>query len=720
MTEPSLADSYQRALALFRQGQLAAAETACRAIVAEAPQHFEALRLLAEVLSRQQRIEEALPFLRQAATLRPGDIAAQGSLAVALSRLGQLDEAISRLTQLAELGPRSYHVHYNLGLTLAQAGRLQEAAPALERACQFDPSQGPIFACLGAVYRDLGKTEQAIRTLREAVRLTPDDSAAWYSLGKTYLQAADFAGAIEPLREAVRLRPAAAETRIDLGIALLRSRQPEAAMTEFGEAVRLAPGLALAHHNLANLLIETGGSVDEAEAAYRESLRLDPDFFSGHLNLGSLLADKGEVEAATAEYQQALRIRPDPSVASNVLLMMHYLPGVTSQGLLAAHRQYDRQYAQPLRPKNAPPSARGRRERLRIGFLSPDLACHPVGFFLIPLLEHLPHDLAEATCYSDRSRKDAITRRLAAASRWRDVKPLEDERLYELIREDQIDILFDLAGHTAHNRLPLFVRRPAPMQITWAGYVGTTGMAEMDYLLADRHHTPPGVEPLYTERILRMPHGYICYEPPAYAPPVGPLPAASNGFVTFGSFNNPRKMSGSTLCAWAKILQRLPDSRLVLKYHRFDSASVARRIREAFADQGIDDSRLDLQGKSPHDALFAQYNRIDIALDPMPYCGGLTTCEAAWMGVPVVTCPGETFASRHSLSHLSTVGVTELVADDEHDYVERAVALAGDLPRLALLRASLRERMAASKLCDAETFAADFVQRLREAWESDS
>jgi predicted O-linked N-acetylglucosamine transferase (SPINDLY family) len=354
-----------------------------------------------------------------------------------------------------------------------------------------------------------------------------------------------------------------------------------------------------------------------------------------------------------------------------------------------------------------------------LGFLSPDLGRHPVGYFLVRVLESLDPAQCETVCYSDRAVHDNVTARFqAAATRWHDVFGISDPRLAAEIRAEGIDILFDLAGHTSGNRLLVFARKPAPIQVTWAGYVGTTGLETMDYLLADRWEVPPGAEPYYRERVLRMPDGYVCFDPPADAPAVTPLPAPQRGGVTFASFNNPAKITPQVIEVWSRILDRLPGSRLVLKFRGQDEGGVARRFLDLFAAQGIDRDRVELLGGSPHAEFLAAYQRVDLALDPFPYNGGLTTCEALWMGVPVITCPGQTFAGRHSLSHLSNVGLTETIAADLDQYVELAVGLAADLPRLASLRAGLRQRVAASPLCDGKRFAANLTALLRAVWET--
>ena len=293
---------------------------------------------------------------------------------------------------------------------------------------------------------------------------------------------------------------------------------------------------------------------------------------------------------------------------------------------------------------------------------------------------------------------------------------MSDERLAKQIRADGIDILFDLSGHTANNRMLVFARKPAPIQITWIGYEGTTGLTAMDYLIADRHVIPEGSEKHYCERVLRMPDGYLCYDPPTAAPPVGELPALIKGYATFGSFNNLAKITPEVIAVWAKILRRMPESRLLMMYCGLGDPTVTQRYIDLFEAQGVEPQRLELLPPTSYSEYLATYHQVDVVLDPFPFSGGTTTCEALWMGVPVVTWPGETFAGRHSLSHLSNVGLTETIARDLSGYVDIAVSLTSDTSRLAAIRASLRERVAASPLCDGERFADNLGALLREAW----
>ena len=385
-----------------------------------------------------------------------------------------------------------------------------------------------------------------------------------------------------------------------------------------------------------------------------------------------------------------------------------------------AHAEFDRRHAAPLRGALTQQAAVAHRhDRLRLGFVSPDLGRHPVGYFLVRALENLSPAQHEIICYSDRVLHDDLTRRLqAAAAQWRDVKCLSDQRLAEQIREDGVDVLFDLAGHTGDNRLLVFARKPAPVQITWIGYEGTTGLEAIDYLLADRYMVPEGAERYYRESVLRMPEGYLCYDPPDAAPPVSPLPSLSKGYTPFGSFNNPAKITSEVVAVWARILRRAPAARLVLKYRGLGDPNVKRRYLDLFAAHDIAPQRIELLPASSYAEYLATYHQIDVALDPFPFSGSATTCEALWMGVPVITCPGETFASRHSLSHLSNLGLTETIARDFDEYVELAASLAGDLPRLAALRGNLRQRMAASPLCQGKRFATNFASLLHDVWKT--
>jgi protein O-GlcNAc transferase len=361
----------------------------------------------------------------------------------------------------------------------------------------------------------------------------------------------------------------------------------------------------------------------------------------------------------------------------------------------------------------------GRDRPLNVGILSGSLRTHPVGWLTIAGFEHLDRDAFHIVCLSRAPQPgDPIALRfLTAARRWENVSPLDDDALARRARELGIDILIDLGGHGDGARMGACARRLAPVQIKWVGMQNhSSGLPEMDWFLTDRWETPPALESLYSERMLRMPDGYVCYSPPSHAPDVVAPPVLRNGYVTFGCFNNLAKITPCTIETWCQVLHAVPGSRLVLKTHQLGDAPTAAGFLRAFGRYGIDPSRVETRGSSPHRLFLASYNEIDIVLDPFPYSGGLTTCEALWMGVPTVTLPGEIFASRHSASHLSNAGFPEWVARDGEHYIEMAVARARDADGLAMSRETMRERVRASPLCDAPRFGRALGMALRHAW----
>jgi predicted O-linked N-acetylglucosamine transferase (SPINDLY family) len=603
---------------------------------------------------------------------------------------GRLSEAEQIYRQVLESDPREHDALHLLGVVAHQRGRHDEAMSSIRRSLAVDGSQAKIHNSLGAVHHALGRLPEAVACFRQSIMLDMN-----YPEGHN-----------------------------NLGLALLDQRRPAEAVPPLERAVLLKPDYATAHNNLGLALAALGRDA-EAVACYERALQLRADLWQAHANLGSLRQRLGQMDEAVACFTEAHRfVMQSPAVPqaqkplASLLLMMHYRTGVTLQELAAAHAEFDRAFGADVRKEWVPhDNDRDPERRLKVGLVSPSLHAHPVGFFVVGLLEHLDPEQVEVACYDTSGSADDLTARIRAkAAIWRGVSAWDDERLAGQIRADGIDILFDLAGHREGNRLMVFARKPAPIQVTWGDYPGTTGLSAIDYILADRQQVPPGAERHYGERVLRMPDAYVCYAPPAYAPPVSPLPALEQRHVTFGSFNNPAKLNAGVVKAWSRILGRVSGSRLVLKYHRMDDPVLAGHLRESFKGHGIDPGRLTFLGASPHAQLLECYGDIDVALDPFPYNGGLTTLESLWMGVPVVTCPGETFAGRHSLTYLSAIGLVGTIAGDLDEYVDVAVALAGDLPALADLRADLRGRVAASPLCDGERFAGHFQRLLRGIW----
>lgn len=564
-----------------------------------------------------------------------------------------------------------------------------------------------VAAVLGEAtkHHQAGRFEDAERLYRDVLRTVPNHPDALHQLGALAIQFQKHDVAIEHITRAISWNPEQADYRYHLALAYHEQGNLATAIMHYREAVRLDETKAAAWNNLGNVF-RSEGRVDDAVLCYRRVVELKPNDSASAVSLGRALKDQARVPEAIEQFAAAVRHDPAcPQAHSHHIFARQYVPGVTAERLHQAHKKWDA--ACGISKTTQPRSKPG--QKLRVGFVSPDLGYHPVGLFLAPLVERIDSQRMTTVCYSSREKFDAQSDRIRqAVDQWHDVLKLSDEELTDKIRDDRIDILFDLAGHTDNNRLPVFARRAAPVQITWAGYVGTTGLAEMDCLLADGYHVPSDAGEFYSERVLRMPHGYIVYEPPSYAPSCGPPPASTAGHFTFGCFNNPSKLNEHTLSLWADIMRQLPESRLMLKYKGFDQNAIQSWLAEFFRGCDIAPNRIVCLGNTTHVRHLEAYRQVDIALDPIPYSSGLTACECLLMGVPLVTTPGSTFAGRHAFSHLSNAGFTESIASDETGYVKRAVELARDLPRLTEIRETLRDRLLQSPLCDMDRYANDW------------
>jgi predicted O-linked N-acetylglucosamine transferase (SPINDLY family) len=526
-----------------------------------------------------------------------------------------------------------------------------------------------------------------------------------------------FDDAIAACRRAIELKPDYPEACNNLGNALNDSGRFDEAIASYRQAIQLKGDHPEVHNNLGIALRGTG-RLDEAVASYRRAIELKPDYPEAHNNLGNALKEMGQLDEAIAAYRRATVLRPKLSDAhSNLLSTLNYHPGWDPATIFEEHRRWHYRYAEPLQRFIQPHrNERSPDRRLRIGYVSPDFRKHPVGHFLLPLLMRHDHKHCEIFCYAQVRASDVLTEQLRThADHWHSLTGLQDGPAAELIRQHQIDILVDLSGHTAHNRLMFFAHKPAPVQVTFLGYPNTTGLATMDYRLTDAYADPPGLtEPWHSEQLFRLPQCAWCYQPAA-SPPIEPR---KEGPITFGCFNNFAKVTEPMLLLWARILHQVPGSRLLLKTRALSSENARQRVRQVLGEAGIDSECLELRGHEPaHDDHLALYQRLDVALDTFPYHGTKTTCEAMWMGVPVVTLAGKTHPSRVGVSLLNNIGLPELVANSPEEYVRLAVELAGDPPRLSHLRSTLRQRMEGSPLMDAPRFARDMETAYRSMWQ---
>jgi predicted O-linked N-acetylglucosamine transferase (SPINDLY family) len=675
-------------------------------------------------MNRQQRRASA----RRAERTGGDSAAAVAGSAITHHQAGRLGDAEADYRRLLALQPDNADVFFNLAVALRQQGRDEEAVAAYRRTLTLRLDYTEAHYNLGNLLLAAGRLDDAVHAYEQALRCKPDHADARRNLSAALLaQATARFNAANALRDegrneeaereyraALRSDPTMLQARVNLGALLCAMCRTDEGIAEYGQAIALAPDNAEPHYNLGNALHELG-RLPKAEQAWRKAIALDPDHAQAHGNLAGMLTMQGRIEEGLATYRRALTLTPDdPELNSNYLLCLHYSENEAPAALFEAHRACGRRFdALAAKHKRVPRSG-----RLRIGYVSPDLRTHSVAYFFEPLLEAHDRSQFEIACYAEVLRPDATTARLRALSdRWCSTVGMDDIALAERIRADGIDILIDLAGHTAWNRLGVFARKPAPVQMTWLGYPNTTGLAAIDHRIVDAVTDPDGADALACEHLLRLDGGFLCYRGRDDAPLPSVPPCARNGVVTFGSFNNPAKLSPGTLQTWSGLLRRVPQSRLLLKGKAFADRGARARLLDAMVAHGVAAERIEAVGwASDERAHLAAYERVDIALDPFPYNGTTTTCEALWMGVPVVTLRGDRHSGRVGASLLTSAGLEDCIADTRDRYIATAMALANDVDRLCDFRSGLRTRLQASPLCDAGAFARRFERAVQDAW----
>jgi predicted O-linked N-acetylglucosamine transferase (SPINDLY family) len=598
----------------------------------------------------------------------------------------------------------------------AQRMALQQAR-ARTRRLPWEPTG---WKELGALLRKTGELDEGREALQKATDLAPEDAGSWALLGQLEAGAGNDKLAKEHFERALTLDNLAAEANQGMADILFRSDDNEAALTHADRVLEQKPNDVAALSRKVQLLTRLR-RFDQAAILCQKLIQQDPRNGWTHWNdLGNINRDLGDLDEAEACYRKAASLtNTDPVPLSNRLTLLHYMPDQTAEDILRACKDWSARFAPPKAGKRPIPADLSPGRILRVGMYSDGFRQHPVGAMTTPALEHLVKLGIEIYAYTTNNVVDSVTRRLMkVAKQWTPIASLTVEQLAQRVMDDRIDVLIDLSGHNAGNRIRTMTLQPAPLQVKWVGgLINTTGVEAIDYLLSDAIESPPGSDHLYTEKLIRMPDDYICYMPPARIPDVGPLPARRNGHITFGCFNNPTKINHVLLAEWAHLLRAVPGSQLFLKGGSYESPEVCERIRGIFAGHGIGGDRIRLEGHSPHYEVFERYNEVDVALDPWPYSGGLTTCEAMLMGVPVVTLPGPTFAGRHSATHLVNAGMPELVAKDWDEYRQRALELVGDLDSLSTIRAHLRQVLLQSAVCDAPRFARNLSNALRAIWQ---
>lgn len=705
-------------------GDLPRARAGYRQILAAQPDHAEAVHLLGVAAHQAGDDAGAVDLMRRSIALQDRNPAFHGNLAAVLIGLGQLADAVPVLRALLALNPDDPAARKRLARALACLGRHGEAEAACRAALELAPGDAELHNDLGAALAGLGRLDQAIEAYRAAVGRKAEFPEALSNLGAALAARGRYRDAEAAYRGALAIRPDYAEALTNLAAVLATLGRRADALAAARRALSIDPGLAEAHNNL-GLLLAADGQLDAAAGAYGRAVELKPDYAGAWNNLAGLHKDRGELPAALAAYRRALDHKANFAAAhGNLLLCMSHDPATTPHALHAESRRWDALHAAPLATSGAaaarlPGNEPSRDRRLRVGYLSPDFRKHSVAFFVEPLLAAHDRARVEVVCYGEVRNPDGVTARLRGlADRWRSTVGMTDAEVARLIRDDRIDVLVDLAGHTADNRLLALAERPAPVQVTWLGYGATTGMTAVDYRLSDAVADPEGeADRVHSETLVRLPCGFLCYRPPADAPEVADMPLRAAGAVTFGSFNNLAKITPEVVATWARLLRRVPGARLLIKSQRANDPAFNGRLLDLFVGQGVGRARVRFMAPRPSiRAHLAAYGEVDIALDSFPYNGGTTSCEALWMGVPLVTLRGDRHVGRMGASILRRLDLDELVSETPKGYIDRAAALARDPERLAALRRGLRARMRTSPLCDAEGFARAIEAAYRRMW----
>ncbi|HEX8524413.1 MAG TPA: tetratricopeptide repeat protein [Tepidisphaeraceae bacterium] len=524
---------------------------------------------------------------------------------------------------------------------------------------------------------------------------------------------------VQWLQKAVALDPHRWELHYNLGLIHATAGRNGQAIAAYEQALRLRPQTTQAHNNLGNIF-QAQGRLSEAAHHFEAALRQDPKYFPTHNNYGLVLLAQGKIDEALVSLRKALALEPRYyQVHSNILLSTNSHEAFSREAQLQEHQRYGLQQADVFGAARPPLRQRPAGDRLRIGYLSADFRSHSVAFFLARVLESHDRSRFSITCYANVTRPDAMTQRMRGrVDQWRDIVRLSDDQVAHLIRQDGIDVLVELGGHTDQNRLLVLARRAAPVQVSYLGYPNTTGMSQVDYLITDSHIAPEGADRYYVEKLARVSGSFFCYFGPDLGIPIAPPPVVSKGFVTFGVLTNWVKVRPMMMERWAEILRRIPNSRLILKANSLRDMELARATKEFFIHQGIDGERIETQGWVEFLAYMELMSQIDIGLDTFPFNGHTTTCHQLWMGVPVVTLVGQTHSSRMGLSVMQGIGLPELVAESPEQYVETAVALAGDVQRLQDLRATMRDRWNSSGLLDGKRMATELERIYGQIWKS--
>jgi protein O-GlcNAc transferase len=702
-----------------QSGQLAQAESLYQKVLAEQPYNADAMHLLGVAALQSRRFDKAVELIQKAIVISPKSVEYYVNLGAALDGLNRLDESAAAFEKAVQLKPEIAETHANLGKVLRRLGKHHEAVAACRKAVELRPNYLKAHINLGGMLLEMKVWDEAADAFARLIAIRPDLAEAFVGLGTAFKGKRDLGPAIEAFQRAAELQPDQIEIYQTLCALLFLTCQWDLAIECCRKAIAIRP-------DSIDLLFDLGVAFrkarrpEEARECFQKILAARPHAMNALHNLGNTYRDTGQVAEAIEIWEKVLEENPKSANAdSNVVYNLLFDPRQDSESIFRRTRLWGQRHASHD-PVPAFQNDRQPQRKLKIGYVSPDFRAHVATLFTVSLLAHHNRQEFEIFCYSNVQNEDKITPRFKAlADQWRDISGIDDDAAAAMVRADGIDILVDIAQHMGDNRLFLFARKPAPVQVAWLGYPGTVGLEAIDYRLTDPYLDPPGVgDEFYVEKSIRLPDTFWCYDPAALyggeIPEISPLPALKNGHVTFGSLNNFCKINDIVLDLWATVLQAIPTSRLLVLV----PPSVRRKwFLDRMALHGVASERIAFVPFRSRAEYLNTYARFDLGLDTIPYNGHTTSLDSLYMGVPVITEVGKTVVGRAGWSQLSNLNLTELAARSDDEFVRIAIDWSNDLARLSELRKTLRQRMEESPLMDAKRFAAGMEFAFRAMWE---
>ena len=734
-------------------GDLNEAETCFQKFVELQPRNAAGYFNLAKTQATLQQPHKAEKNYQQAIRLKPVFAQAYNNLGTLQAGLNKPVEAEQNLRHALSLQPNNPNTYHNLGILMQHQGRLDEAQQAYQQAIARQPNFAGALEDLATLLIQRQHHEDAEIYLLRAIQAQPANPNALVKLGKIYFLRQEYIKAGQCYNKALTHNPNHIEAHIDLAAVKEKTGELVTALQHYRQALSLAPDNMRAHNNLAIILCLMGahedavtsankalaltpdspeaynnlanalcklGRLEAAAEALNQALSCRPDDAETHSNLARVLLLQGKVKQSFANHRRSLELQPNLSSAHSLLLYtMNYSLDFSREEIFAAHIDWADKHGTANRQITTHANTPEPKRRLRIGYVSPDFRGHSVAFFLEPILANHNQDEFEIFCYSNTFNSDQTTKRMQELSNhWRQCCGQSDADVAQMIVDDQIDILIDLAGHTDNNRMTLFTCQAAPVQASYLGYPNTTGLKSIQYLITDNHCDPaPEMDRYYSEKLCRLPNTFFCYQPPQTCPPVSAAPALKNGYITFASFNNLAKIGPPVVKLWADVLKAVPESRLLVQCLSLNDPATRAHFEQLFASHEIDSNRIEFSAAKDLDSYLAGHAGVDIVLDTFPWNGHTVSCHALWMGVPIMTLAGNRHSSRMGASMLANLDIHDCIANSESEFIAAATALSQDIQQLDRLRQALRPRMQASKLCDAQEFTQQLEQQYRGMWQ---